>query len=97
MKRVSRRKALTTAGATGLALTGVGLASAHDGDHDDGEEGGGSEDTSEVEKKLAELRQTTEEYHDLEAAEEDGYVLADHCVSNPDGEGGNGIPRWELR
>jgi hypothetical protein len=87
MKRVSRRKVLRAAGATGLALSGVGLASAHGGGHEDG----GSEASSEVNRKLAELRQATEKYHDLEAAEADGYVLSDHCVSNPEGEGAMGF------
>lgn len=77
MQDISRRRALKAAGVTGLAVSGMGVVSGHT--------------DSEIEKKLAEARKATRQYHDLDVAEEDGYVLADHCVSNPDGEGAMGF------
>ena len=38
----------------------------------------------EVRRLLAEVRQATAQYHDIEAAFDDGYVLDPHCVSAED-------------
>jgi hypothetical protein len=38
------------------------------------------ESGSEVNRKLSEIRRATREYQDVEAAQEDGYVLDEHCV-----------------
>lgn len=79
MQDITRRRALKAAGVTGLAVSGMGLASAR-GDSD-------------VKKKLAELREATAKYHDLDVAKEDGYSFGEeeHCVSNPEGEGAMGF------
>lgn len=78
MQKLTRRNALKAAGGSALAISGMGVAA--------GDAGG------EVAQKLAELRQATRQYHDIERAEEDGYVLDEsHCVSNPAGEGAMGF------
>lgn len=82
MDKITRRTALKAAGASGLVLSGMGVASA--------ETGGG------VAKQLAELRQATKQYHDLETAEADGYVLDDHCVAHPGGAGAMGYHAGNL-
>lgn len=38
------------------------------------------ETDSDINRMLAEVRQATSQYQDLEAAEADGYALDDHCV-----------------
>lgn len=50
--------------------------------------------TNKAEKNLglATFRRATAQYHNIDAAIEDGFVQALPCQENPDGEGGLGIP-----
>lgn len=79
MARSTRRRVLRSIGIGSVLVSGVGLAS-----------GDGGLD-ADVRKQLAEVRQATEQYQDVENAVEDGYLTDGHCVENPVGEGAMGV------
>lgn len=52
--------------------------------------------TADMNHGLATFRRATAAYHDVAAAEADGFVQILPCIENPDGEGGLGIPYARL-
>ncbi|THH41432.1 hypothetical protein [Neolewinella litorea] len=46
---------------------------------------------SNINKLVAQVRQATVQYHDYQAALDDGFFNTEDCVSNPDGEGAMGV------
>lgn len=79
----TRRAVLAAVGSSALFMTGSGIAIAHgDGDNDGGQG---------PQNGIAEVRQATAQYQDIDVARDDGYVQASSCESNPKGDGAMGI------
>lgn len=81
----TRRTVLATLGSSAVVLGGSSAVAAHGGGDDHGSEQPTGQDA------IAEVRQATAKYQDVDRARADGYVEVSHCETNPNGEGAMGI------